>query len=86
MTAWFAADALAVRTPRAGERIRPIGGAGTRLLVRCFQEAKVPRGRRAAWPVLEWEGSVVWVPGVCRADALVPEPGAEALCVDVTNS
>lgn len=85
MTAWFAADALGVRPPRVGERIRPIGGRGTRPLVRCFQEAKVPRGRRGGWPVLESEGSAVWVPGVCRADALVPEPGAEALRVDVTN-
>ncbi len=85
MTAWFAAAPIGVRTPQTGERIRPIGGRGTRPLVRCFQEAKVPRGRRGGWPVLESDGSAVWVPGVCRADALVPEPGAEALRVDVTN-
>lgn len=85
MTAWFAADALRVRLAEQGERIRPIGGRGARALARCFQEAKIPRGRRSGWPVLEWDGCVVWVPGVCRADALVPEPGAEALRVDVTN-
>jgi len=85
MTAWFSADALSLRTPVAGDRIRPIGGRGTRPLVRCFQEAKVPRDRRGGWPVLESNGTAVWVPGVCRADALVPEPGAEALRVDVTN-
>lgn len=85
MTAWFAADALGLRPPVPGDRIRPIGGRGTRPLARCFQEAKVPRGRRGGWPVLESDGSAVWVPGVCRADALVPEPGAEALRVDVTN-
>lgn len=85
MTAWFAADALNLRPPVPGDRIRPMGGRGTRPLVRCFQEAKVPRGRRGGWPVLESDGSAVWVPGVCRADALVPEPGAEALRVDVTN-
>ncbi len=85
MTAWFAADALRVRSVERGERIRPIGGRGARALTRCFQEAKIPRGRRGGWPVLEWEGCAVWVPGVCRADALVPEPGAEALRVDVTN-
>ena len=85
MTAWFAADALQVRLAERGERIRPIGGSGARALARCFQEAKIPRGRRGGWPVLEWDGRAVWVPGVCRADALVPEPGAEALRVDVTN-
>lgn len=85
MTAWFAADALRVRLPAQGERIRPLGGRGARALSRCFQEAKIPRGRRGGWPVLEWDSCAVWVPGVCRADALVPEPGAEALRVDVTN-
>jgi hypothetical protein len=24
----------------------------------------------------------VWVPGVCRSDALLPEPGTEAVRVD----
>ena len=85
MTAWFAADALRVRLPERGERIHPLGGSGARALARCFQEARVPRGARGGWPVLEWNGCAVWVPGVCRADALVPEPGAEALRVDVTN-
>ena len=85
MTAWFAADALSLRPPVPGDRIRPLGGRGTRPLVRCFQEAKVPRDRRGEWPVIVSGGSAVWVPGVCRADALVPEPGAEALRVDVTN-
>ena len=85
MTAWFAADTLSLRPPVPGDRIRPIGGRGTRALVRCFQEAKVPRGRRGGWPVVACDGNAVWVPGVCRADALVPEPGAEALRVDVTN-
>jgi tRNA(Ile)-lysidine synthase len=89
MTAWFAADALAdalqVRPAGRGERISAIGGNGARALARFFQEARIPRGRRAGWPVLDWGGRAVWVPGVCRADALVPEPGAEALRVDVTN-
>jgi tRNA(Ile)-lysidine synthetase-like protein len=85
MSAWFAADALRVRLAERGERISPIGGSGARALARCFQEARIPRRRRGGWPVLEWAGHAVWVPGVCRADALVPEPGAEALRVDVTD-
>jgi tRNA(Ile)-lysidine synthase len=83
-TAWFApAKALAVRPWRAGDRLRPLGGAGRRLLVRCFQDARVPRSARAAWPVVEHEGVIAWVPGVCRSDLLVPAPGVEALRVDV---
>ncbi len=81
-TAWLdpAAGALVVRAWRAGERIRPLGGR-SRPLVRCFQDARVARSRRPGWPVVESEGSIVWVPGVCRSDRLVPPAGAEALRV-----
>ena len=83
MTAWFPAGQLSVRAPVEGERMIPLGGRGRRLLVRCFQDARVPRARRASWPVLEAGGRAIWVPGVCRTDVLVPLPGSEALRVDV---
>jgi tRNA(Ile)-lysidine synthase len=82
MTAWFEPGPLGVRTWREGDRIRPLRGRGSRLLVRCFQDARIARSRRAGWPVLESGGSPVWVPGVCRSDRLLPSPGAEALRVD----
>jgi tRNA(Ile)-lysidine synthase len=82
LTAWVAAAPLTVRGWRAGERIRPLGGTGRRLLVRCFQDARVPRSRRAGWPVLAGPDGVVWVPGVCRSDALLPVPGTEAVRID----
>lgn len=83
MTAWFSTADLTLRAPREGERLAPLGGRGRRLLVRCFQDARVPRARRASWPVLEASGTAVWVPGVCRTDGLVPTAGSEALRVDV---
>ncbi len=82
LTAWIAPAPLEVRGWTSGERIRPLGGTGRRLLVRCFQDARVPRSRRAAWPVLAGPGGVVWVPGVCRSDALLPAPGTEAVRID----
>jgi tRNA(Ile)-lysidine synthase len=83
VTAWFAPrSVLGVRSWRAGDRLRPLGGRGRRLLVRCFQDARVPRSARAAWPVVEHGGVIAWVPGVCRSDLLVPAPGVEALRVD----
>ncbi len=89
MSAWIAANpllerTLRVRAPRAGERLVPLGGTGHRLLVRCFQDARVPSSMRAGWPVVEAGGAAVWVPGVCRADAMIPPAGSEALRVDVT--
>lgn len=84
--AWFVPGTLTVRSGRAGDRIVPLGGTGHRSVVRCLQEAKVPRSRRGRWPVLEAEGCVVWVPGVCRSNDLVPAKGTEAVRVDVGYS
>ena len=86
LAAWFAPAPLVIRTWSAGERLRPLGGTGRRLLVRCFQDARVPRSRRARWPVLAGPGGVVWIPGVSRSDALLPEPGTEAVRVDAEHS
>ncbi len=71
---------------RPGDRIRPFGGAGSRLVVRCMQDIGVPRHQRPGWPVLRQGGVVVWVPGVCRSDAVVPGDGTEAMRIDVTHT
>jgi tRNA(Ile)-lysidine synthase len=80
--AWFLPGSLEVRSWKPGDRVRPLAGAGRRLVVRCFQDSRVSRRRREAWPVLAQHDAVVWVPGVCRSDALVPPGGAEAVRVD----
>ena len=80
--AWFTRDPLEVRAWSPGDRVRPLAGSGRRLVARCFQDAKVSRRRRVEWPVIAGEGAVVWVPGVCRSDALLPTEGAEAVRVD----
>jgi tRNA(Ile)-lysidine synthase len=85
-TAWFTADGLVVRSWLPGDKVRPLAGAGRRLVVRCFQDARVPRRSRAEWPVLTAREAVVWIPGVCRSDALLPPAGAEALRVDVEHA
>jgi tRNA(Ile)-lysidine synthase len=81
-TAWFVLGSLSVRGWRAGDRIHPLGGPGQRLLVRCFQEARVPRRRRQDWPVIITPERVVWLPGICRSGALVPPPGVPSMRVD----
>jgi tRNA(Ile)-lysidine synthase len=85
-TAWFSADGLVVRSWLPGDKVSPLAGAGRRLVVRCFQDARVPRRSRAEWPVLAAPELVVWIPGVCRSDALLPPAGAEALRVDVEHA
>jgi tRNA(Ile)-lysidine synthase len=86
LTAWFRPEPLEIRAWRPGERIRPLAGAGSRLVVRCLQEARIPRSRRAQWPVVAHHDLIVWIPGVCRSDALLPLQGSEAVRVDAANA
>jgi tRNA(Ile)-lysidine synthase len=85
-TAWFHSDSLVVRSWAPGDKLRPLAGTGRRLVVRCFQDARVPRRNRGDWPVFAARDLVVWIPGVCRSDALLPPAGAEAIRVDVEHA
>ncbi|MFL5477190.1 MAG: tRNA lysidine(34) synthetase TilS [Gemmatimonadales bacterium] len=82
LSAWFSWEPLTVRAWAPGDKVRPLGGTGSRLIVRCFQDARVPRSSRRSWPVVTGTHDIVWVPGVCRSAAWVPPAGVEALRVD----
>jgi tRNA(Ile)-lysidine synthase len=85
-TTWVEVGARLVARPwRPGDRIRPIRGQGSRLVVRCMQDTGIPRSYRPKWPVLEHDGVVIWVPGVCRSDGLLPAPTALAMRIDVSS-
>ena len=73
-----------VRPWRAGDRIRPLGGAGSRAISVLLREARVPPARRRIWPVVVGgdDATIAWVPGICRSDAAVPADGTEAWCVE----
>jgi tRNA(Ile)-lysidine synthase len=83
-TAALSPGAYAVRRWRPGDRIRPLGGAGSRAVAVLLREARIPPARRAAWPVVvnADDATIVWVPGICRADAEVPAEGTEAWRVE----
>jgi tRNA(Ile)-lysidine synthase len=81
-SSWFAEGPYIVRPWRAGDLLRPLGGTGRRLVVRCMQDARIARSQRAAWPVVETGGRVVWVPGVCRSADRIPGAGVQALRID----
>ncbi|MFN8651220.1 MAG: tRNA lysidine(34) synthetase TilS [Gemmatimonadales bacterium] len=84
-SAWFIPGALVVRSWRAGDRLTPLRGVGHRLAVRCFQDARVPSSDRPRWPMVEGVDGLAWIPGVCRGELGVPEPGQPALRVDVSR-
>ncbi len=85
LTAWFIPQELRLRQWAPGDRVRPLRGSGHRLVVRCFQDAQIPRSRRSGWPVMTAQSGVVWVPGVCRSQDLLPAANTEALRVDVAH-
>jgi tRNA(Ile)-lysidine synthase len=57
-------DQLVVDAPRPGDRMRPLGMEGSRKLSDMLIDAKVPRGERAATPVVRDGARVVWLAGV----------------------
>lgn len=73
-----------VRPWRTGDRIRPLGGTGSRAISVLLREARVPPGRRKTWPVVVDgdDATIAWVPGICRSGAAVPADGTEAWCVE----
>jgi tRNA(Ile)-lysidine synthase len=81
-TTWLPAGPLEVRAVCAGDRMVPIGGVGRRKVTRLLMDARVPRGDRAAYPVVISGGLVAWVPGICRAAARLAAPGTEAVRID----
>lgn len=83
-SAEFSAGRYLARAWRRGDRIRPLNGRGSRAVSVLLREARVPVGRRPEWPVVAEVASatIVWVPGICRADAFIPEPGTKALHVE----
>jgi len=60
--------ALTIDGPRDGDRMRPLGMAGTKKLSDLLTDEKVPRGRRPATPVVRDGERIVWVAGVRLAD------------------
>lgn len=52
------------RNRRDGDRLQPLGMAGSRKLKELLIDRKIPRERRDAIPLLIWNGDIVWVAGV----------------------
>ena len=65
---------LAVRARRAGDRMRPRGGRGSRKLSDLMIDAKIARGARAALPVVtSARGDLLFVPGLRPAEIARPD-------------
>jgi tRNA(Ile)-lysidine synthase len=63
------APTLMVRRWSEGDRMTPLGLAGTKSLQDLFVDRKVPRSVRALLPVVESGGEIAWVAGVAVSDS-----------------
>jgi tRNA(Ile)-lysidine synthetase-like protein len=77
---WFDGERLAwpltLRGRRAGDRMRPRGGRGTRKLADLMIDAKIPRHERERLPVVvAADGELLFVGGLRPSEAGRPGPG-----------
>jgi tRNA(Ile)-lysidine synthase len=76
----IAADGLTARNVKPGDRIRPLGMAGTRKVKDVFIDKKLPLGLRGRFPVVAMGARIVWLPGILRGDgALVSKASRTVL-------
>jgi tRNA(Ile)-lysidine synthase len=65
---------LLVRSWRPGDRMAPLGLAGTKSLQDLFTARRVPRAERSGLPVVESGGEIVWVAGVATSERFKVTP------------
>jgi tRNA(Ile)-lysidine synthase len=53
-----------LRAPRSGDRVRQRHSRKARPLKDVFERMEVEAERRRNWPLVEWDGRIVWMQGV----------------------
>ncbi len=53
-----------LRAPKAGDRVKIRYSRGAKPLKEIFERMQVEPEARKTWPVLEWQGRIVWMKGV----------------------
>ncbi|HCT62275.1 MAG TPA: tRNA lysidine(34) synthetase TilS [Acidobacterium sp.] len=75
-----AVSAAVLRTPQAGDRVRMRYTAGKKPLKEVFARLKLDAARKPAWPLVEWQGEIVWMQDV----VVEPDPGLP-FAIEVTQ-
>ena len=55
------ASAAMLRTHKAGDRVRLRYSSAPKRIKEVLERLKVPPDQRKKWPVLEWQGEIVWI-------------------------
>ena len=61
-----------LRAPKAGDRVKIRYSRGEKPLKEIFERMQVEAEARKTWPVLEWQGRIVWMKGVELEAEAVP--------------
>lgn len=69
-----------VRALLPGEKFRPLGAPGEKLVARIFSDKKIPREERSRLPVFADGTGTAWIPGLPPAERFrISAPGGTAL-------
>lgn len=75
---------VVLRHWREGDRMKPFGLRGTKLLSDLFTDAKLsPEARKSVW-VMEADGEIVWVLGLRAADVYRVTPNSQSFILITT--
>lgn len=74
-----AACHLTLRHPRKGDRIKPFGMKGSKLLSDIFSDAKVPDSEKPSKWVLTHDKEILWVVGLRSSRSFTVEANTEAV-------
>ena len=61
-------DVLTIRSWQSGDRMVPFGQTKPKKLQDIFSDAKIPREKRHQLPLVCAGETIIWVPGVRRAE------------------
>jgi tRNA(Ile)-lysidine synthase len=70
---------LVVRNFVRGDCIRPLGMEGERKLTDVFIDKKLPRERRATWPLVVSGDEIIWIPELVRSGAALVTPATRTI-------
>jgi tRNA(Ile)-lysidine synthase len=70
---------LVVRNFVRGDRMRPLGMEGKRKLTDVFIDKKLPRERRANWPLVVSGDEIIWIPALVRSGAALVTPATRTI-------
>lgn len=80
------ASAARLRIHRPGDRVRLRYSQGPKRIKEVLERMQVPAGRRKQWPVLEWQGEIVWMPGVELESPVAAAAGLIVHAVDTEKT